>query len=80
MEAVSFLCRFQCNFSITWNAIEASIQNSSSILGQYLLCVELEMPISDEAHGAVSLCISVVCVHQKDMQFDTVLARDSLKL
>lgn len=36
--------------------------------------------IEEEARGAVSLLISVVCVHQKDVRFDTALARDSLKL
>lgn len=80
MEGVSSLARFQCDFSITRNAIEASVRNSSSILGQHVWRVALEMPISEEARGAVSLLISVVCVHQKDVRFDTALARDSLKL
>lgn len=53
---------------------------SFSILSQHVWRVALEMPISEEACGAVSLLISVVCVHQKDVQFDTALARDSLKL
>lgn len=53
---------------------------SSSILSQHVWRVALEMPISEEARGAVSLLISVVCVHQKDVRFDTALARDSLKL